>query len=67
MRIFLLLVAAELCWAQYNPNTKPGKTSIVHLFEWRWADIASECERYLAPNGYAGVQVGTVHMAVFYI
>lgn len=29
----------------------------MHLFEWKWADIANECERFLAPNGYAGVQV----------
>lgn len=56
---FLILFAGlELCWAQYNPNTLPGRTSIVHLFEWRWNDIALECERYLAPNGFGGVQVG---------
>lgn len=29
----------------------------MHLFEWRWADIALECERYLAPNGFGGVQI----------
>ncbi|NXI16535.1 AMYP amylase, partial [Irena cyanogastra] len=46
-----------LCWGQYNPNTLPKRTSIVHLFEWRWQDIALECERYLAPNGFGGVQV----------
>uniref|UniRef100_A0A8D2IU12 Alpha-amylase n=2 Tax=Varanus komodoensis TaxID=61221 RepID=A0A8D2IU12_VARKO len=57
MKTFLLLVALELSWAQYNPNTKPRTTSIVHLFEWRWSDIALECERYLAPNGYGGVQI----------
>ncbi|EMP40106.1 Pancreatic alpha-amylase [Chelonia mydas] len=57
MKAFLLLAAIGLCSAQYNPNTRPGKTSIVHLFEWRWADIALECERYLAPNGFGGVQV----------
>ncbi len=28
-----------------------------NLFEWRCSDIAQECERYLAPNGYGGVQV----------
>ncbi|KAI7804559.1 putative pancreatic alpha-amylase-like [Triplophysa rosa] len=55
----LLVVAAlfGLCFAQHDPNTKHGRTSIVHLFEWRWADIAAECERYLAPNGYAAVQI----------
>lgn len=30
---------------------------MVHLFEWKWSDIAAECERFLAPNGYAGVQI----------
>ncbi|NWR28278.1 AMYP amylase, partial [Tachuris rubrigastra] len=45
------------CWGQYNPNTLSKRTSIVHLFEWRWVDIALECERYLAPNGFGGVQV----------
>ncbi|XP_070602534.1 pancreatic alpha-amylase-like [Erythrolamprus reginae] len=57
MWILILLAGLELCWAQYNPNTLPGRTSIVHLFEWRWNDIALECERYLAPNGFGGVQI----------
>ncbi|XP_032074411.1 pancreatic alpha-amylase-like [Thamnophis elegans] len=57
MWILILLGGLELCWAQYNPNTLPGRTSIVHLFEWRWDDIALECERYLAPNGFGGVQI----------
>ncbi len=34
----------------------PGDT-FVHLFEWRWSDIATECEQHLGPKGYAGVQV----------
>jgi alpha-amylase len=29
----------------------------VHLFEWRWADIAQECERFLGPKGFTAVQV----------
>ena len=29
----------------------------VHLFEWRWLDIAAECEDFLGPNGYAAVQI----------
>ncbi|KAF4076251.1 hypothetical protein AMELA_G00212340 [Ameiurus melas] len=36
---------------------KRARTAIVHLFEWRWQDIAAECERYLAPNGFGGVQI----------
>jgi alpha-amylase len=30
---------------------------MVHLFEWRWDDVASECETHLGPGGWAGVQV----------
>jgi alpha-amylase len=34
-----------------------GRSGMVHLFEWKWADIANECENFLAPRGFAGVQV----------
>ncbi len=29
----------------------------VHLFEWKWTDIASECETVLGPAGFHAVQV----------
>ncbi|HEX4934663.1 MAG TPA: alpha-amylase family protein, partial [Gemmatimonadaceae bacterium] len=29
----------------------------VHLFDWRWDDIARECELVLAPAGYKAVQI----------
>ena len=29
----------------------------VHLFEWKWTDIATECENVLGPAGYDMVQV----------
>lgn len=32
-------------------------TTFVHLFEWNWQDIATECESFLGPKGYAAVQV----------
>ncbi|XP_030641594.1 pancreatic alpha-amylase-like [Chanos chanos] len=57
MKLLILATLLGLSLAQFNPNTKNGRTSIVHLFEWRWKDIAAECERYLAPNGYGGVQI----------
>ncbi|ODM96630.1 Alpha-amylase 1, partial [Orchesella cincta] len=31
------------------------RTTMVHLFEWRWEDIALECERYLT-SSFCGVQ-----------
>lgn len=44
-------------FAQWNPNYVLGRTGMVHLFEWKWEDIANECEQFLGPNGFAGVQV----------
>lgn len=49
MKAFWLVLAIG-CWtgtalAQHDPNCD-GKTVIVHLFEWKWTDIAAECERY---------------------
>ncbi|KPI99289.1 Alpha-amylase 4N [Papilio xuthus] len=38
-------------------NQLPDRSTIVHLFEWKWKDIAEECERFLAPKGYGGVQI----------
>jgi alpha-amylase len=29
----------------------------VHLFEWRWTDIAAECETVLGPAGFKAVQI----------
>jgi len=34
-----------------------SRTVMVHLFEWRWDDIAEECETFLGPNGYGAVQI----------
>jgi len=50
-------IAASLKAPFYEPQTWPDRVGIVHLFEWKWLDIAKECEDFLAPKGYAGVQV----------
>ncbi|XP_017576699.2 alpha-amylase-like isoform X1 [Pygocentrus nattereri] len=52
----LLALGFGLGLSQYHSHTHHGG-SIVHLFEWRWSDIADECERYLAPSGFHGVQI----------
>lgn len=44
-------------YAQYDTHFWGNRDAMVHLFEWKWDDIAAECERFLAPNGFAGVQV----------
>lgn len=33
------------------------RTAFVQLFEWKWTDIARECETYLGPKGFAAVQI----------
>ena len=44
-----------------NPYAKlqcqGNRQVIVHLFEWKWTDIANECEAYLGPKGFCAVQV----------
>lgn len=42
----------------YRPSGHGAAGDVaVHLFEWKWTDIASECENFLGPAGYAAVQV----------
>src|SRR5690349_20379870 len=57
LSIFALVGFAAVSNSQFATNQWAGRSGIVHLFEWKWADIAAECENFLAPNGYAGVQV----------
>lgn len=56
--IVALLGLLGSCSAQWDANFVAGRAGIVHLFEWHWDTIADECETFLAPNNYAGVQVG---------
>ncbi|MGC8798693.1 MAG: pullulanase-type alpha-1,6-glucosidase, partial [Chloroflexus sp.] len=39
-----------------DPALEPNGGVFVHLFEWRWADVAKECT-FLGQKGYTGVQV----------
>jgi alpha-amylase len=58
MKSFLLLFAfVNFASAQWDPHWLPNRSGMVHLFEWKWSDIARECENFLAPNGYGGVQI----------
>ncbi|XP_059475319.1 alpha-amylase A-like [Neocloeon triangulifer] len=55
-----LLAVASVAHGQYDLYAWPNRSTIVHLFEWRWEDVARECEEYLAPNHFAGVQLSPV-------
>jgi len=48
--------------AHKNPHYVGDRTSMVHLFEWKFSDIAKECEKFLGPMGYGGVQVCIIHL-----
>ena len=42
----------------YRPTGRGAAGDVfVHLFDWRWVDIASECEQVLGPAGVAAVQI----------
>jgi alpha-amylase len=42
----------------YRPSGHAAAGDVfVHLFEWKWTDIATECEQVLGPAGYHAVQV----------
>jgi alpha-amylase len=59
LSIFLSLFIGINC--QFDPNFIGKRSGIVHLFEWKWSDIANECEQFLGPKGFGGVQVSPVN------
>ena len=48
---------APVAFTSVASGQSAPRTAFVHLFEWRWDDIALECERFLGPKGFAAVQV----------
>jgi alpha-amylase len=58
---FILEISIKLSAAQFkNSHIIEGRAGIVHLFEWKFNDIADECQ-FLGEHGYGGVQVSPVH------
>nr|AKH04310.1 alpha-amylase [Periplaneta americana] len=69
MKLFALLALVVLLagvQSQKDPKLVPDESTLLRLFEWKFDDIADECERFLAPKGYAGVQVSPVHKNLLY-
>ncbi len=53
-----VLVIGRAQNADAKADASPGpRDVIVHLFQWPWASIASECTNVLGPKGFGGVQV----------
>ncbi|MFI0349334.1 alpha-amylase family glycosyl hydrolase [Actinomadura sp. 9N407] len=54
------LITAALGQAAVPPAqaAPPGaRTMVVQLFQWKWTDVAKECENVLGPKGFGAVQV----------
>lgn len=58
--VVLLLTVLGTSLAQYDPNYVPGRDVMVHLMDWKFSDIADECERFLAPKSFGGIQLSPV-------
>ena len=54
---FTVLAVALCCPFKLMAQPDVQADTFVHLFEWRWPDIATECEAFLGPHGYSAVQV----------
>lgn len=55
--VSVLALLFSVTTAYKTPHYVNGHDTMVHLFEWKWKDIADECERFLGPMGYGGIQV----------
>jgi len=58
--VIVTVVALAACGADEASKPVPvdaEPVAFVQLFEWKWPDIARECEEYLGPAGYTAVQV----------
>ncbi|MBK8211978.1 MAG: alpha-amylase family protein [Rhodospirillales bacterium] len=52
----LLTIAAALAFPAVA-QAQESRTAFVQLFEWKWTDVAKECETWLGPKGFAAVQI----------
>lgn len=61
--VWCVLVAVVSAVTAYNGNYNcvGGRDPVVHLFEWKYADVERECP-WLANQGYCAVQVCTTQI-----
>lgn len=59
--VFIITNLVVNAIGQWNPHFFDNRQGIVHLFEWKWLDIAEECENFLGPKGFGGVQTSPVN------
>lgn len=66
-KLYLFLLSVQInfisiiCFDKYdNPHFVDDRTTLVELWEWRFDEVAKECESFLGPYGYGGVLVSPV-------
>lgn len=60
------VIAEEDLSRHKDPHFLAGRNTIVHLFEWKFNNIAYECENFLSLHGFGGVQVSqSLHLVTF--
>lgn len=60
-KILIFLFYLNFCECKYKESyIYENRSAIAQLFEWKFADIAKECQ-FLAKNGYGAVQISPVH------
>lgn len=66
--LLITLIALAYSWSPYHESHMiEGRSVIVQLHEWRFDDLAIECERFFGPKGYGAVQISPVNEhAIFY-
>ncbi|MBD2093028.1 alpha-amylase family protein [Microcoleus sp. FACHB-1515] len=57
LTIFVLVLLSDSRQFTSAIATRSPRTAYVHLFEWKWNDVAQECETFLGPKGFAAVQI----------
>jgi alpha-amylase len=61
----LLCIGLTIVGCNASPNSDPhfvdDRQVVTHLMEWKYSEIAKECEIFLGPYGFGGVQLSPVH------
>lgn len=57
MNVKLFGLSSAIALALGSATPASAGTAFVHLFEWKWNDIAAECENFLGPKGFDAVQI----------
>lgn len=50
------LAVASITADVYTDLRCDGRQVLVELFQWKWEDVARECEVFLGPRGVCAVQ-----------